>query len=86
MANLATSAGVEGTTSLQIHAPLIELSKAQIIRRGLDLGVDYSTTISCYDPAADGTACGGCDSCLLRQRGFEEAGVSDPTRYQKRIA
>ena len=78
MANLATRAGVEGQTRLEIHTPLIELSKAQIIRRGLALGVDYELTISCYDPAADGAACGQCDACLLRQKGFAEAGVRDP--------
>ena len=64
-----------------IHAPLIDLTKAQIIRRGTDLGVDYGLTHSCYDPADDGGACGGCDACTLRRRGFEQAGVPDPTRY-----
>tara|TARA_B100001971_G_scaffold214276_1_gene250825 strand:+ start:2559 stop:3263 length:705 start_codon:yes stop_codon:yes gene_type:complete len=82
MANLATKAGVEGTTQLKIHTPLIDLTKAEIIRRGLDLGVDYGLTTSCYDPTPDGAACGRCDSCLLRRRGFEEANVSDPTLYQ----
>ena len=81
MANLATRAGVEGQTRLKIYTPLIELSKAQIIRRGLALGVDYALTISCYDPAADGAACGQCDSCRLRLKGFAEAGVSDPIAY-----
>ena len=81
MANLATRAGVEGQTRLEIHTPLIELSKAQIIRRGLALGVDYALTISCYDPAADGAACGRCDACRLRLKGFAEAGVSDPIAY-----
>jgi len=78
MANLATKAGVEGTQSLRIHAPLINLTKAQIIRRGLDLGVDYSITSSCYDPGADGAPCGACDSCQLRAKGFAEVGVVDP--------
>lgn len=77
MANLATKTGVEGTTSLKVHTPLIDLSKAEIIRLGLSLGVDYGLTHSCYDPAADGRPCGGCDSCLLRAKGFEEAGVRD---------
>lgn len=80
MANLATRAGVEGRQRLQIHTPLIELSKAQIIRLGLELGVDYSLTHSCYDPVG-GLACGHCDSCLLRRAGFAEAGVQDPLRY-----
>lgn len=78
MANLATKAGVEGTQKLKIHAPLIELSKAGIIQLGLELGVDYSLTSSCYDPAADGRPCGGCDSCLLRAKGFAEVGITDP--------
>jgi 7-cyano-7-deazaguanine synthase len=78
MANLATKAGVEGTQRLQIRTPLIQLSKAQIIRRGLQLGVDYSLTSSCYDPAPTGAPCGACDSCLLRAKGFSEAGVPDP--------
>ena len=78
MANLATRAGVEGTQKLTIHAPLIALSKAQIIREGLRLGVDYAQTSSCYDPGADGRPCGGCDSCVLRAKGFAEAGVIDP--------
>jgi 7-cyano-7-deazaguanine synthase len=77
MANLATKAGVEGRGRLKIHAPLIQLTKAEIIRRGLALGVDYSITHSCYDPV-DGRACGSCDSCLLRQRGFAELGLADP--------
>jgi 7-cyano-7-deazaguanine synthase len=81
VANLATRAAVEGRT-LSIHAPLIELSKADIIRRGAALGVDYGMTVSCYQPDADGRACGRCDSCRLRRRGFEEAGISDPTRYR----
>jgi 7-cyano-7-deazaguanine synthase len=80
MANLATKAGVEGRQSLRIHTPLIELTKAQIIERGLELGVDYALTHSCYDPDAKGRACGTCDSCLLRQRGFGELGLTDPAR------
>jgi 7-cyano-7-deazaguanine synthase len=78
MANLATRAGVEGRQRLKIHAPLIELTKAQIIERGLALGVDYSLTHSCYDPDLVGRACGTCDSCLLRRRGFAELGRDDP--------
>lgn len=77
MANLATKAGVEGRR-LTIHAPLIDLSKAEIIRLGLSLGVDYSQTFSCYDPGPTDKACGSCDSCLLRQRGFEQNGMVDP--------
>lgn len=84
MANLATKAGVEGTQRLKIHTPLIELSKAQIIQRGLALGVDYALTHSCYDPAPDGSACGQCDSCLLRLKGFAAAGAVDPVRYATR--
>jgi len=79
-ANLATRAGVEGD-SFRLHTPLIHLRKAQIIRLGIDLGVDYSLTLSCYDPDGRGRACGRCDSCVLRRRGFEDAGVADPTRY-----
>lgn len=78
MANLATKAGVEGTQRLTIHTPLSQLTKAGIIQRGIDLGVDYGLTLSCYDPGADGTPCGACDSCLLRAKGFAEAGVLDP--------
>jgi len=78
MANLATKAGVEGRQQLRIHTPLIEMTKAQIIQRGVDLGVDYSLTHSCYDPSPDGHACGTCDSCLLRLRGFAEVGLEDP--------
>jgi 7-cyano-7-deazaguanine synthase len=78
MANLATKAGVEGQQHLHIHTPLIELTKAQIIERGLALGVDYGLTHSCYDPDAHGTPCGTCDSCLLRQKGFAEVGAADP--------
>ena len=80
MANLATRAGVERQVRYQIHAPLIELAKADIIRRGIALGVDYAITHSCYNPQGE-LACGRCDSCLLRHKGFIEAGVSDPTRY-----
>jgi 7-cyano-7-deazaguanine synthase len=82
MANLATKAGVEGHR-LKIHTPLISLSKADIIRKGLSLGVDYGLTHSCYDPAEDGAACGLCDSCRLRLKGFAEVGVADPVRYVK---
>ena len=82
MANLATRAGVEGKNRLKIHTPLIALSKAEIIREGLSLGVDYSITHSCYDPDSAGLACGQCDSCLLRLKGFREAGVPDPVRYK----
>lgn len=80
LARLATRAGVEGAP-LTIHAPLLHLTKGEIIRRGLDLGVDYGLTHSCYDPEPDGAACGACDACLLRLRGFAEAGVPDPVRY-----
>jgi 7-cyano-7-deazaguanine synthase len=82
MAALATKAGVEGRQKLQIHTPLIHLTKAQIIRRGLDLGIDYSLTTSCYDPSAAGEACGECDSCLIRRRGFRENGIEDPVPYR----
>ena len=82
MANLATKAGVEGQQRLTIHTPLIALTKAQIIERGLALGVDYSMTLTCYDPTPAGEACGHCDACLLRLKGFAEAGVADPARYQ----
>ena len=82
MANLATRAGVEDAERLRIRAPLISLSKAEIIRRGEALGVDYSLTVSCYQADADGRACGRCDSCRLRQEGFAAAGVADPTRYR----
>jgi 7-cyano-7-deazaguanine synthase len=81
MADLATRAGVEGARPIKIHAPLIHLSKAEVIQRGTTLGVDYSLTVSCYDPAIDGAACGRCDSCTLRRQGFTAAAVSDPTRY-----
>jgi len=81
MANLATRAGLEDRERLKIRTPLIHLSKADIIRRGLTLGVDYSTTVSCYQADERGWACGRCDSCRLRRLGFEAAGVPDPTRY-----
>jgi 7-cyano-7-deazaguanine synthase len=81
LANLATKGGVEGTCPVTIHAPLIRLTKAQIIQRGLALGVDYRLTTSCYAPPSDGAACGQCDACLLRRRGFAEAGVADPIAY-----
>jgi 7-cyano-7-deazaguanine synthase len=81
MANLATKAGVEGRTRVRIHTPLIELSKADIVRLGSDLGVDFALTHSCYDPEADGSPCGLCDSCQLRRKGFREAGLTDPLEY-----
>ncbi len=81
MANLATKAGVTGSEKLTVHTPLIYLTKAQIIQKGLELGVDYGVTSSCYDPAPDGKACGTCDSCRLRLKGFKEAGGADPRRY-----
>ena len=84
MANLATRGGVEGTNPIRIRTPLIDLTKAQIIRLGLELGVDYALTQSCYDPDESGAACGHCDACRLRLRGFEEAGAEDPARYQGR--
>jgi 7-cyano-7-deazaguanine synthase len=81
MANLGTKAGVEGRMHLRIHTPLIAMTKAEIIKAGIDLGLDYSMTHSCYDPGPDGFACGKCDSCLLRLKGFTEAGVRDPLKY-----
>lgn len=84
MANLATKAGVDGVKPFVIHTPLIALTKAEIIRKGLELGVDYSRTHSCYDPTPEGVACGLCDSCRLRLKGFIEAGVADPIRYATR--
>ncbi|MDR3774086.1 MAG: 7-cyano-7-deazaguanine synthase QueC [Terracidiphilus sp.] len=83
MANLATKAGVEGRQALKIHAPLIAMSKAQIIQRGMELGVDYGLTGSCYDPSVNGAPCGECDSCLLRRKGFRENGIEDPLVYEK---
>jgi 7-cyano-7-deazaguanine synthase len=87
MANLATKAGVEGTQRLTIHTPLISLTKAQIISRGLDLGVDYAITSSCYDPGPEGAPCGACDSCQLRAKGFAEAGIADPllVKFEKGV-
>jgi len=81
MANLATKAGVEGLTRIKINTPLLNMSKAQIIKKGIELGLDYSLTHSCYDPNPEGIACGRCDSCILRKKGFKEAGVKDPTKY-----
>jgi 7-cyano-7-deazaguanine synthase len=81
MANLATKAGVEGAANIRIRTPLIHLTKAQIIQKGMELGVDFALTHSCYDPSPRGLACGKCDSCFLRRKGFKEAGVTDPTRY-----
>jgi 7-cyano-7-deazaguanine synthase len=81
MANIATKATTEGCLTIHIHTPLIHLTKAEIIKKGIILGIDYSLTHSCYDPDKEGRACGRCDSCLLRQKGFKEAGVSDPTIY-----
>ncbi len=81
LANLATKAGVEGTIRFRIHAPLVEWTKAEIIATGTRLGVDYSLTHTCYAPLADGTACGACDACQLRLKGFAEAGLTDPIRY-----
>ena len=81
MANLATKAGVEGRTRIQVHTPLIALSKAGIVKLAVELGVDVSLTHSCYDPSPDGRPCGLCDSCLLRRKGFEDAGMEDPLHY-----
>lgn len=81
MANLATKVAVEGKRVIRIRTPLIQLTKAEIIKKGVELGVDYSLTHSCYDPTPDAKACGQCDSCLLRKKGFKEAGVPDPTQY-----
>jgi 7-cyano-7-deazaguanine synthase len=86
MANLATKAGVEGRQALKIHTPLIALSKAQIIASGVELGVDYGLTSSCYDPSSTGEPCGQCDSCLLRQKGFRENGIADPLKYRRAAA
>lgn len=83
MANLATKSGVEGKNRIKIHIPLIDLTKAQIIQKGLELGVDYSLTHSCYDPDDQGLSCGVCDSCQLRLKGFKEAGVKDPAPYRR---
>ena len=81
MANLATRAGVEGSERLKVHTPLINLTKGEIIEKGMALGVDYAPTFSCYDPADDGRACGACDACQLRLKGFHDAGVRDPIQY-----
>jgi 7-cyano-7-deazaguanine synthase len=81
MANLATKAGVEGRTHTRIHTPLAKLGKAEIVKLGARAGVDFSLTHSCYDPSPDGRPCGECDSCLLRRKGFEQAGLADPLRY-----
>jgi 7-cyano-7-deazaguanine synthase len=86
MANLATKAGVEGRLSVRIQTPLIGMTKAQIIRKGIELGLDYSVTSSCYDPSPQGLSCGHCDSCIIRRKGFREAGIEDPTRYSKDFA
>ena len=82
MANLATKAGVEGRTRLRIHAPLAQLNKAGIVRLGAEVGLDFALTHSCYDPEEGGRACGQCDSCLLRRKGFSEAGIPDPLNYR----
>lgn len=82
LANLATKAGVEGQMQTRIHTPLISMSKAEIVRRGQELGVDYGLTSSCYDPSSEGRACGRCDSCLLRLEGFAAAGLQDPVPYR----
>jgi 7-cyano-7-deazaguanine synthase len=84
MANLATRSGVEGTTPIRIQTPLLQLTKREIVQLGLSLGVDYSVTLSCYDPSSEGVACGHCDACQLRLKGFIEAGVSDPAQYAAR--
>ena len=86
MANLAIKSAAEGRAEIKINAPLINLSKAEIIRKGVSLGIDYSLTSSCYDPGKDGEACGACDSCLLRKKGFSEAGIPDPARYKTKGA
>jgi 7-cyano-7-deazaguanine synthase len=83
MAALATQAGVEGRQKCRIHTPLMRMTKAQIIKKGMELGADFSLTHSCYDPGENGDACGRCDSCQLRIRGFKEAGIKDPIRYRK---
>jgi len=83
LANLATKAGVEGKARYQIHAPLLHMTKAEIVLAGFEAGLDLSLTHSCYDPAPEGMACGKCDSCILRRRGFEEAGIADPINYKR---
>ena len=82
MANLATKAGVGGIVKTRIRTPLLYMTKAQIVRKGTELGVDYAMTTSCYDPSLEGLACGLCDSCILRKKGFQEAGMPDPTKYR----
>lgn len=82
MANLATKAAVEGRTALRIHTPLVQLTKAGIVKLGAEVGLDFALTHSCYDPDASGRACGECDSCVLRRKGFEQAGVRDPVVYR----
>ena len=86
MANLATKAAVSGQRQLKIHTPLIQLTKAQIVQKGMELGVDYALTVTCYQPSPKGEGCGECDSCLLRLKGFRENGLSDPAPYQTRAA
>ena len=86
LAVLATKAGVDGTARFRIHAPLMTMNKAEIIQAGIQAGVDYSITHSCYDPSPEGLACGVCDSCILRRRGFAEAGVADPTQYSGQLS
>ena len=81
MANLATRDGVEGTSRIRINTPLLHLTKGEIVQLGLSLGVDYSITLSCYDPGPNGEACGHCDACTLRLKGFAEAGIADPAPY-----
>ena len=81
LANLATKVGVDGTSRIKIRTPLINLTKAEIIKKGTQLGIDYAITLSCYDPSTKGEACGHCDSCLLRKKGFVNAGIDDPTKY-----
>src|SRR5207302_5197922 len=83
LANFATKAAVEGRGTFHVHAPLIRMTKAEIVKLGTGLGVDYAKTLSCYDPDGDGRACGRCDSCQLRRKGFAEAGIADPTEYKK---
>ena len=80
-ANLATKAGLSENNQIKIHTPLIHLKKSEIIKKGVSLGVDYSKTLTCYDPSPDGLACGKCDSCVLRRNGFKKAGIEDPTKY-----
>jgi 7-cyano-7-deazaguanine synthase len=82
---LATKAAVAGKAKMTIQAPLIAMTKAEIIRLGMSLGVDYSLTLSCYDPTPQGEACGSCDACILRRRGFGEAGLTDPARYREQV-